>query len=242
MFDIGWTEILMIAVIAIVVFPTKDLPRLLRTTGQMIGRLRRMAGDFQSQFNSALREAEREVDLADTRKKVEDLKGLNPVTDLKKALNPLRAAGEDIKRELTGNGSSKRVASQFVPPAAGVAAKAVADPAKVDVPPPGVVPSKPPKIEAPRVDEKSAGGASTKQKPMNVPASPVVREREKVEAAPRKTPKPRTTGTARPNGDSSAAPPPAKPRPRPSRAKPIAPADPQSPPAGGDPSSDGGSR
>jgi sec-independent protein translocase protein TatB len=240
MFDIGWTEILMIAVIAIVVFPTKDLPRLLRTTGQMIGRLRRMAGDFQSQFNSALREAEREVDLADTRKKVEDLKGLNPVADLKKALNPLRSAGEDIKRELTGNGASKRVASQFVPPAAGVAAKAVAEPAKVDVPPPAVVPSKPPKIEAPKVADK-ASRTTPRQKPMNVPVASVAREPEKVDVAPRKTPKPRTADAPRANGDNS-APPPAKPKPRPSRAKPIASADPLPPAAGGDSSSDGGSR
>jgi sec-independent protein translocase protein TatB len=123
MFDIGWTEILMIAVMAIVIFPSKDLPRLLRTTGQMIGRLRRMAGEFQSQFNSALREAEREVNLTDTRKQIEDIKSLNPLTDVKKALNPLRSAGEDIRRELTGGGAaakdanaSTRVASQFVPP------------------------------------------------------------------------------------------------------------------------------
>ncbi len=68
MFEIGWSEILVIAVVAIVVFPSKDLPKLLRTVGQTVGRVRRMAGDFQSQFNQALREAEREIDLEETRK------------------------------------------------------------------------------------------------------------------------------------------------------------------------------
>ncbi len=102
MFEIGWSEILVIAVVAIVVFPSKDLPKLLRTVGQTVGRVRRMAGDFQSQFNQALREAEREIDLEETRKQVQDLKDANPLTSIRSALDPLRAAGEDIGRTITG--------------------------------------------------------------------------------------------------------------------------------------------
>ena len=58
MFDIGWTELLVIAVVAIVVIGPKDLPRAMRTVGQWTGKMKRMAREFQGQFNEALREAE----------------------------------------------------------------------------------------------------------------------------------------------------------------------------------------
>ncbi|MBN8999239.1 MAG: twin-arginine translocase subunit TatB [Rhizobiales bacterium] len=58
MFDIGWSEILVIAVVAIVVVGPKDLPPMLRAAGRMVAKMRRTAGEFQSQFNEALREAE----------------------------------------------------------------------------------------------------------------------------------------------------------------------------------------
>jgi len=58
MFDIGWSELLVIAVVAIVVVGPKELPRMMRTFGSYAGKLRRMAGDFQRQFDEAMREAE----------------------------------------------------------------------------------------------------------------------------------------------------------------------------------------
>jgi sec-independent protein translocase protein TatB len=58
MFDIGWSELLVIAVVAIIVVGPKDLPRLMRTFGAYAGKLRRMAADFQHQFEDAMREAE----------------------------------------------------------------------------------------------------------------------------------------------------------------------------------------
>jgi len=58
MFDIGWSELLLIAVVAIIVVGPKDLPPMLRATGRMVSKLRRTAGEFQNQFNEALREAE----------------------------------------------------------------------------------------------------------------------------------------------------------------------------------------
>ena len=58
MFDIAWSEFLVVAVVALVVVGPKDLPALLRTVGKTVATLRRMAGDFQSQFNEALKEAE----------------------------------------------------------------------------------------------------------------------------------------------------------------------------------------
>ena len=58
MFDIGWSELLVIAVVAIIVVGPKELPRLMRTFGHYVGKLRRMAVDFQRQFEEAVRDSE----------------------------------------------------------------------------------------------------------------------------------------------------------------------------------------
>ena len=60
MFDIGWSELLVIAVVAIVVVGPKELPKLMRSFGFYAGKLRRAAADFRRQFDEAMREAELE--------------------------------------------------------------------------------------------------------------------------------------------------------------------------------------
>src|SRR4029078_11260455 len=58
MFDIGWSELLVIGVVAIVVVGPKELPRLMRAFGTYTGRARLMAADFQRQFEDAVRDSE----------------------------------------------------------------------------------------------------------------------------------------------------------------------------------------
>ena len=84
MFDIGWSEILVIAAVAIVVVGPKELPKMLRTFGKTMGQVRRTANDFKRQFDQAIREAEREADLADAKKTIQSIG--NPLADLKKDL------------------------------------------------------------------------------------------------------------------------------------------------------------
>ena len=86
MFDIGWTELLVIACVAIIVVGPKDLPRMLRTLGQTIGKMRKLSREFQSTFNDALREAEQQADIADMKKQVEDAANFNPLGDIKKSI------------------------------------------------------------------------------------------------------------------------------------------------------------
>ncbi|MEI5663404.1 Sec-independent protein translocase protein TatB [Bosea sp. CCNWLW174] len=69
MFDIAWSEMLLIGGVALVVIGPKELPGALRTAGQAIGKIRRMAAEFQGQFNDAMREAE----LTDLKKQVDDI-------------------------------------------------------------------------------------------------------------------------------------------------------------------------
>jgi sec-independent protein translocase protein TatB len=96
MLDIGWTELLVVAIVLIVVVGPKDLPPMLRAFGKMTSNLRKMAGDFRTQFDEALREA----DMEDVRKTISDAKGLNPANSLRDAINPLRQMGQDIRNDL----------------------------------------------------------------------------------------------------------------------------------------------
>jgi sec-independent protein translocase protein TatB len=69
MFDVGWSEFLLIGIVALIVIGPKELPGALRTLGQWMGKLRRMASEFQGQFQEAMREAE----MADLKKQVDDM-------------------------------------------------------------------------------------------------------------------------------------------------------------------------
>jgi len=60
MFDIAWTELLVIIVVALVVVGPKDLPRLMRTAGQWAGRARAMADQFRRSFDDIARQSELE--------------------------------------------------------------------------------------------------------------------------------------------------------------------------------------
>lgn len=93
MFEVGWTEMLVIAIVMIVVVGPKDLPNMLRTFGRTTAKLRAMAADFQKQFNEALKEAE----LDDVKKSVDELRGLSPVAEIKKQLNPFEQAAADVR-------------------------------------------------------------------------------------------------------------------------------------------------
>ena len=57
MFDISWGELILIGMVALIAIGPKELPGALRTLGQWMTKIRRMASDFQSQFQEAMREA-----------------------------------------------------------------------------------------------------------------------------------------------------------------------------------------
>ena len=60
MFDIGWDEMLLTAIVAIVVIGPKDLPRALRTAGRWLGKIRQVSGHFRTGIETMIREAELE--------------------------------------------------------------------------------------------------------------------------------------------------------------------------------------
>ena len=69
MFDIGWGELVVIGIVALIAIGPKELPGVLRTMGQWMGKVRRMAAEFQNQFQEAMREAE----MADLKQQVDTL-------------------------------------------------------------------------------------------------------------------------------------------------------------------------
>jgi sec-independent protein translocase protein TatB len=111
MFDIGWGELLLIGIVALVVIGPKELPGVMRTVGQWVTKIRRMAGDFQNQFQEAMREAE----LADLKKEVDDMAekaanyaNFDPISDMRKELEStqreLESTGQQIHSAVTNPG------------------------------------------------------------------------------------------------------------------------------------------
>ncbi len=93
MFDIGWGELVVIGIVALIAIGPKELPTVLRTLGQYMGKIRRMAADFQGQFQEAMREAE----MADLKKHAEDIK--SSVGDLTN-FDPMANTQKEIERAL----------------------------------------------------------------------------------------------------------------------------------------------
>src|ERR1700752_1635319 len=71
MFDLDISKMIIVGIVALAVIPPKDLPRVMRTVGQTIGKMRRMAAEFQGQFMEAMREVEREADLDSVKKELQ---------------------------------------------------------------------------------------------------------------------------------------------------------------------------
>ncbi len=104
MFDIGWSELLVIAVVALIAIGPKELPGVLRMVGQWMGKARKMAAEFQGQFQEAMREAE----MADLKKSFDEVKDIatgaspgNLMTSLQKDVSDAMQIGDIDKPAAT---------------------------------------------------------------------------------------------------------------------------------------------
>ncbi|MBI2716335.1 MAG: twin-arginine translocase subunit TatB [Rhizobiales bacterium] len=91
MFDIGWGELVVIGIVALIAIGPKELPTVLRTLAQYMGKIRRMAAEFQGQFQDALREAE----VADLKKTADEMSA--SVTDFSN-FDPMAGAQKEMER------------------------------------------------------------------------------------------------------------------------------------------------
>jgi len=196
MFEVGWTEMLVIAIVMIVVVGPKDLPNMLRTFGRTTAKLRAMAADFQKQFNEALKEAE----LDDVKKSVDELRGLSPMAEIKKQLNPFEQAAADVRSGVDAVMKPKPADDPATPAASTLQA---AEPLKngattmPGVNGPDAAPAAP---IFPAMTDESVLTAS-------VPTEPVVAAKKVAKAAPAKaTPAAKAPAKASANGAKAAAP------------------------------------
>ncbi len=90
MFDFDIGKLMVVAIVALAVIPPKDLPRVMRTVGQVLGKMRRMAAEFQGQFMDAMREA----DLENVRK---ELNALGDQAKIDAKFDPAGMIRDDIK-------------------------------------------------------------------------------------------------------------------------------------------------
>jgi sec-independent protein translocase protein TatB len=74
---IGWVELIVIGIVALIVVGPKDLPGMFRTVGRFMGKARGMARDFQRSMEDAAREAD--VDMSDLKESASTLRGLNNI-------------------------------------------------------------------------------------------------------------------------------------------------------------------
>lgn len=91
MFDISWGEMLLIGAAALIFIGPKELPATLRALGQMTGKVRRMAGEFRSQFDEAMREA----DVQSIRKEFESMN--DTASSASSSFNPIQTIRDEIK-------------------------------------------------------------------------------------------------------------------------------------------------
>jgi sec-independent protein translocase protein TatB len=143
MFDIGWSELLVIAVVALIVIGPKELPTVLRTVGQWTTKIRRMAAEFQSQFQEALREAE----MADLKKHADDLN--KAAQSLTKPLDPSDYLGKLDEPQpspptTTSIPVTKVETAPLAEPASSPAAQSVAPSASAGEPTPAAQPTSEP--------------------------------------------------------------------------------------------------
>lgn len=116
MFDIGWTEITIIVIVAIIVVGPKDLPRVLRTVGQWVGKAKAMTREFRGHIDDMIEE----TDLADIKKQIDSVgsmdvekiveNSIDPNSEIKEAFD---FSGDEFSNPLEIKDEDKKTASEL---------------------------------------------------------------------------------------------------------------------------------
>lgn len=129
MFDIGWTEMMVIALIALVVIGPKDLPGTLKTVSQWVRKARSLTREFQSGIDDMVREAE----LDDARKMLEETRRGNLEQTISNAIDPTGDVADEVReieseaRKQASAGSDDAAESSSADKAAAVMTKPAAN-------------------------------------------------------------------------------------------------------------------
>src|SRR5947207_2110 len=137
MFDISWGKLVIIGVVALIFIGPKELPAVLRTVGQWMTKIRRMAAEFQGQFHEAMREAE----MADLKKHVDDIADVT--RNFGSGFDPIATAKTEIESAMESkpaSAPSPAPATSGEPAAAAAAVSETAAPIEPELPLPEPAP------------------------------------------------------------------------------------------------------
>jgi len=140
MFDIGWSEMAVIALIALIVIGPKDLPRTMKTIAQWMRKARSLTREFQSGIDDMVREAE----LEDAKKALEATRGGNLKRTLSNAIDPDDEVGGEVRnveREAQRRDSEPARESNADKAAAKIPSPNVAPPHSLSQPEPDAAPA-----------------------------------------------------------------------------------------------------
>jgi sec-independent protein translocase protein TatB len=159
MLGLDWTELALIAVVAVVVIGPKDLPEAVRGVAKGIQKLRRMAGEFQTQVDEVVREAK----LEDVRSQINEIRSFDFRSVVEKEIdkdgslrktftedpigNPLRDAFQDKPADSGATVPPPEHGAAVTPPPSPPVTEAAPPPAAPAAPafvPPGVAAATPP--------------------------------------------------------------------------------------------------
>ena len=168
---------MVVACVAILVVGPKDLPAMLRTFGKTVGGLRRMAGDFQRQFNDALKEAEQEAGLDEVKKAT----SFTALEDARKSAVAFQDSVKNSIRELEDDAAPAEIVAAKSEPAPTETASAKTETAKAADKPASKVPAKPAKLGA-KAGQKTAAPKTATSK---TAAKTAVKTAAKTAAAPK---------------------------------------------------------
>ena len=147
MFDFDFGKLLIFGIVALAVIPPKDLPRVMRTVGQALGRMRRMAAEFQGQFMDAMRE----VELDSVKKELEsvksdfanvqkDLNAIEQSANLNSAFDPTMAVHSEQSHAIEAPKEVGQSEISLTGPTPETAPAPVAEASAPVAPPPGAEP------------------------------------------------------------------------------------------------------
>jgi sec-independent protein translocase protein TatB len=153
MFDIGWGELVVIGIVALIAIGPKELPGVLRSIGHWMGKIRGMAAEFQGQFQEAMREAE----MSDLKKQVDDI---GAVASNVGNFDPLASVQKEFESALEDKPAADPAPDAAAPPAPDLPPATPAPTVDVHVPLPEPLPPVSEKDFAPPepIPPQQAGG------------------------------------------------------------------------------------
>jgi sec-independent protein translocase protein TatB len=187
MFDIGWSEMAVIMLVALVVIGPKDLPRLARNVGQWVAKGRAMAREFQRSLEDMAREAE----LDDVKREIEKVGRTNIKKSIEKTIDPTGDLGRAFDPK------AKPLAASAAAPNGEAKEPAAKAPQVTSEQPAQTTPAKIAKTEPARAE----AGPSTKAK-AKAEVKPQTEAKAKAAAKPRPSARAKTTTGNAPNAAS----------------------------------------